>query len=99
MTSEVLKGMLNNVEVKDRSTEELDSVRMMSCLKGSFTFNVGLNYVAHRNKIGIPYDEAPNGEVKIDPEFGEKDFLVLSVGGNDFALFGEMDPTVILGRV
>ena len=99
MTSEVLRNTLKKIEVKDRSTEELDSVRMTACLKESKPFEVGAHYVKHRNEMGIPYDEAPSGAVKIDPEFGEKDFVVISVGGNDFALFGEMDPTVILGRV
>ena len=86
MTSEVLKTMLPNVSVKDRSTEELDSNRMLQCLTNSKPFSVGSSYVEHRNQIGVPYDDAPDGKVKLDPEFGEKDFVVLSVGGNDFAL-------------
>ena len=56
-------------------------------------------YVENRNKIGVPYDEAPLGNVDLDPEFTDKDFIFLSVGGNDFALRGELDPKVILQYV
>ena len=47
--------------------------------------------------------EAPYGNVNVVPDSDQKelkmDFVVLSVGGNDFALRGEMDPSVILGFV
>ena len=99
MTSEQLKKMLVNVEVKDRATEELDSQTMLECLLTNNAYHVRKHYVDNRNKINCPYDEAPRGEVDLNPEFGEKDFLFLSVGGNDFALRGEMDPKVILGYV
>ena len=98
-TSECLKKMLPNVEVKDRSTEELDGMSMINALNSGRTINVRYQYVQHRNELGLPYDEAPRGHVQIDPEFGPKDFVVISVGGNDFALRHEMDPTVILGFV
>ena len=57
------------------------------------------HYVDHRNSIKCPYDEAPLGSVELDPEFTDKDFIFLSLGGNDFALRGEMDPAVICGYV
>ena len=60
---------------------------------------VGSNYVTHRNEIGVPYDEAPDGKVQIDPDFTAKDFVFVSVGGNDFALMNVLDPVVILERV
>ena len=99
MTSEQLKKMLPNVEVKDRATEELDAMSMLSCLQRGQPVRVRGQYVDHRNNIGCPYDEAPKGVVDIDPEFGPKDFIFLSVGGNDFALRGEMDPVAICDYV
>ena len=72
---------------------------MLNCLQKDETYQVLQHYVQHRNDIGIPYDEAPTGAVHLDPEFGPKDFLVLSVGGNDFALRHETNPTVILGYI
>ena len=53
----------------------------------------------NRTSLGIPYDP-PNGRINqnFDPE-EDLDFLVLSVGGNDFALRGEMNPTEILKYV
>ena len=99
MTSEVLKKMLLNVEVKDRATEELDSMTMLHYLQDGHTYQVRKHYVDHRNAIGCPYDEAPRGSVNLDPDFTDKDFIFLSIGGNDFALRGEMDPVVICGYV
>ena len=54
-----------------------------------------------RKEIGVPYEDNPpsSGAVDPNPEFGAKDFVVLCVGGNDFALRGEMDPTAILDLV
>ena len=99
MTSEQLKKMLPNVEVRDRSAERQDSLTMLNCLQKDETYQVLDHYVRHRNDIEIPYDDAPTGAVHLNPEFGPKDFLVLSVGGNDFALRHETNPTIILGYV
>ena len=99
MTGVLLKSMLPNVTIKDRSTEELASISMLACLEQNKRYQVGSNYVKHRNELGIPYDEAQDGNVQLDPQFGPKDFVFLSVGGNDFALFNVMDPAVILARV
>ena len=49
MTSELLKPMLPNVVVKDRSTEELDSKAMIKCLQNSQPYKVSSTYVEHRN--------------------------------------------------
>ena len=58
MTSEQLKKMLVNVEVRDRSTEELDSQTMLECLLGRMKYQVRQPYVENRNAIGCPYDGA-----------------------------------------
>lgn len=98
-TAEWLKKILPNVEIKDRSTEELDAMSLLQCLEMGRKIKVRRPYVTHRQDIGIPYDPA-NGNVDPNPgAIGPKDFLVLCVGGNDFALRGEMNPTVILGFV
>ena len=99
MTGVLLKSMLPNVTIKDRSTEEIASISMLACLEKNKRFQVGLNYVQHRNELGIPYDEAQDGNVQLDPQFGQKDFVFVSVGGNDFALYNVLDPAVILARV
>ena len=46
----------------------------------------------------MPYDP-PDGRIQPNPEIKPKDFVVISVGGNDFALRGEMNPTEILKYV
>ena len=91
--------MLPDVEVRDRSTEELDAMTMINVLEAGQRLQVRGQYVNHRNGVGLPYDDAPRGRVDLCPNFGPKDFLVLSVGGNDFALRQEMNPTVILDFV
>jgi hypothetical protein len=63
--------------------------------EGGGRFPVRSPYVQHRNEIGIPYDP-PSGLIGVDPSFGPRDFVVLSVGGNDFALRGETNPAAIL---
>lgn len=98
-TAEWLKKIMPKVEIKDRSTEELDAMSLLNRLQRGSTIRVSRHYVDHRQEIGIPYDP-PSGNV--DPSLGEigpKDFLVLCVGGNDFALRGEMNPTAILSFV
>mmetsp|Transcript_93917 Transcript_93917/g.166178 ORF Transcript_93917/g.166178 Transcript_93917/m.166178 type:complete len:249 (-) Transcript_93917:59-805(-) len=98
-TAEWLKTMMPQVEIKDRSTEELDSLNLLRCLENGRKIQVRQHYVAHRRAIGIPYDP-PNGSVQPNPEnVGPKDFMVVCVSGNDFALRGEMNPSVILGFV
>lgn len=98
-TAEWLKVLLPKVNIMDRSTEELDAQTLLRCLERSRKIQVAHQYVVHRQQIGIPYDP-PNGNVEPNPEdIGPKDFLVLCVSGNDFALRGEMNPTVILGYV
>jgi len=97
-TSEQLKKILPNVEVKDRSTECLTAFELKNCLLQGNTFRVDQQYVTHRNEIGIPYDP-PSGKVNPGPNFGPKDFIFLSVGGNDFALRGVLDPAEIIGLV
>ena len=58
------------------------------------------HYVDHRKEIGCPYNGiSRNNGVDFNPEFSDKDFIFLSLGGNDFALRGEMDPVVILAYV
>ena len=49
--------------------------------------------------MGIPYDEAPDGHVRLDPTFGPRDFVVVCVGGNDFALRDTVVPEDILKAV
>ena len=51
-----------------------------------------------RRKLGVPYDP-PNGRINLNPRFEPNDFVVVSVGGNDVALRGEMDPTEIFKYV
>merc|ERR1719453_1987022 len=88
--------MLPKVDVKDRSTEELDGMNLLRCLQEGSKIQVREHYVIHRQDIGVPYDP-PDGNVDPNPDFGPKDFVVVCVGGNDFALRGEMNPTVIIG--
>ena len=85
----------DKVEVKDRTTEELDSMSLINYLTLNRTINVRSHYVQNRTQLGVPYDP-PSGAVNpnFDPE--PSDYLVISVGGNDFALRGEMNPTEIL---
>ena len=99
-TGEVLKTLVPaNVEVKDRSAEELDAMTYLHCLQTRTRYRVRGHYVAHRADAGVPYDP-PDGAIDVCPAFDpELDFVVICVGGNDFALRGEMDPTVILGFV
>lgn len=98
-TAEWLKKLMPKVEIKDRSTEELDAKSLLQCLERGRNIRVTQHYVAHRRDIGIPYDP-PNGNVNPNPEdIRDKDFLVVCVSGNDFALRGEMNPSVILGFV
>ena len=89
MTSEVLKALIPKVEVKDRSTADINSEGFLQCLQENQCFQVADCYVNERNEIGVPYEEAPTGNVQLLPEFGEKDFLVLSVGRNDYAVHQE----------
>ena len=85
----------DKVEVKDRTTEELDAMSLNNCLALGRKIQVRSHYVENRRRLGVPYDP-PNGNV--DPDFDPEpnDYLVISVGGNDFALRGEMNPTEIL---
>eukprot|EP00362_Geleiidae_sp_MMETSP1317_P001866 CAMPEP_0201285726 /NCGR_PEP_ID=MMETSP1317-20130820/113742_1 /ASSEMBLY_ACC=CAM_ASM_000770 /TAXON_ID=187299 /ORGANISM="Undescribed Undescribed, Strain Undescribed" /LENGTH=83 /DNA_ID=CAMNT_0047611571 /DNA_START=1 /DNA_END=252 /DNA_ORIENTATION=- len=78
----------------DRSTEELTADHLLRCLKFGQTIHVARHYVRHRNHIGIPYYN--DGRINPNPEFGPKDFVIICVGGNDFALRGVMDPAEIL---
>jgi len=100
-TGEWLKRMLPDIEVRDRSTEELDAMSLLNCLQQGKAIGVRDHYVRHRKEIGVPYEDNPpsSGAVDPNPEFGAKDFVILCVGGNDFALRGEMDPTAILDLV
>jgi len=121
-TGEVLRELLSNdednvkndsigIDVKDRSTEELDSLLMLTSIKNRKPIQVAKVYVDHRNEIGIPYDDAPTGAVTITPEelFGSDDsnknendkdnFVVFSIGGNDVVLLGEIDTLSIVKRL
>ena len=98
-TLERLRPLLPGVEVRDRAGECADALTMAHCLERGARYHVAPHYVAHRNALGLPYDGAPDGALDLDPEFGGGDFLVLSVGGNDFALRGETDPAAILEQV
>ena len=51
-----------------------------------------------RKELGIPY-EPENGEIEPLPEFGSKDFFVLSLGGNDLVLRKNFDPQKIMSQV
>ena len=96
-TAEILRKMIpaDKVEVRDRTTEELDAMSLNNCLALGRKIQVRSHYVENRRKLGVPYDP-PSG--KVDPDFDPEpnDYLVISVGGNDFALRGEMNPTEIL---
>jgi len=100
-TGEHLNQLLPNCVIRDRSTEELDAMTFLHCLQSGRNFQVRSNYVEHRKKIGIPYDDdnTGTGSVNQSPQIEPDDFVFLCMGGNDFALRGEMDPTVILDYV
>jgi len=100
-TGEHLKQLLPNCTIRDRSTEELDAMTFLDCLHSGRNIQVRQHYVQHRKQIGIPYDDGNTGTGSIDPspDIGPSDFVVLCMGGNDFALRGEMDPTIILEYV
>ena len=72
-------------------------------MKRGSSINVVQGYVNHRNQIGLPYEGHAVGgggvQVNPNPEFGEKDFIVLSIGGNDFAKRFEDRVDVILEDV
>ena len=105
MTGEQLKKLLPGIEIRDRSTEELDGLTMLRCLQRGSMIQVRGHYVQHREQINCPYESkypAPSGgsaSIEINGPFDKEDFIALSVGGNDFALRGEMDPTEILRNV
>lgn len=99
-TGEWLKKMLPKVEIKDRSTEELCAMSLLESLTRGRNIQVRSHYVNHRSDIGIPYDP-PNGAVNPNPQdlATKKDFVLICASGNDFALRGEMNPSVIIGYV
>ena len=89
----------NNVEVLDNSTEALTAFDMFNLIVTKQRYQVAGRYVNRRNRLGLPYIDAPTGLVDLEPKFEEKDFLVISIGGNDFAKRFEMNPTRILESV
>ena len=60
-------GILRPFKVKDHSTEELTSERLLTALKGSDYVDVGSNYVAARKALGYPYP-GRGGKVPISPK-------------------------------
>ena len=86
---------VDKIEVKDRTTEELDAMSLLNYLSLGRKIKVRSHYVDNRQKLGVPYDP-PSGYVSPDFDPETNDYLVISVGGNDFALRGEMNPTEIL---
>jgi len=101
-TGECLKKLMPDFKINDRSTEELTAKTMIYCLRQNLGVDVRKHYMDRRDGLGIPYEgQDCYGRIRIGRNitFSEKDFIAISVGGNDFALEGEMDPTVILGHV
>ena len=78
---------------------------MFQCLERNRPIQVRGHYVQHREQINCPYESKyppPTGgsaSIEIAGPFNKEDFIALSVGGNDFALRGEMNPTEILRYV
>ena len=78
---------------------------MFQCLERGRPIQVRGHYVQHREQINCPYEsryQAFNGSsasIEIAGPFDKEEFIALSIGGNDFALRGEMNPTEILRYV
>ena len=85
-------------EVIDKATEDLDSLQMINCIKKDISYQVAQPYVEYRNQIGLPYDP-PSGLIDVrNLDIKRGDFLILSVGGNDFLNRGELNPPCIVGK-
>ena len=53
------------VEVKDRTTEELQAKDLIDYLENGKCIQVAYHYVVNREKLGVPYDP-PSGLVSPD---------------------------------
>lgn len=105
-TAEVLKKM--NINVVDRTTEEVAGVSFFQNPEG---IKVGMHYVNSRKDKGIPYDghmikntyyispipEKTNKKWWNTPK--ELRYAALSLGGNDLALYHNMNISDILTKV
>jgi len=101
-TGECLKKLLGaNFEIRDRSTEELSAQKFSKALQDDNGVKVGNDYIKNREQLGIPYVFKLNETEKVDPKPDMKgdDFIFISVGGNDFALEGNTNTTLILKDV
>ena len=49
------RTLTSKVKVCDRSTEELDGLSLLNCLRRGSTIQVRNQYVRHRRNCGIPY--------------------------------------------
>ena len=97
-TTEILRNLMPDYEVIDKATEDLDSLTMIQCIKKDTPYQVAEPYVDYRKEIGVPYDP-PSGKVDLrNLNISPNDFLVLSVGGNDFLHRGELNPPNIIGK-
>jgi hypothetical protein len=91
-TAEILRRM--NINVVDRSTEEVYTDRMLDALKLDKGIKVNYSYISYRNNINIPYDMTDDDLVNPNPTDSDiwnktpknNRFIVLSLGGNDVAL-------------
>ena len=83
------------IELKDRTTDELTAMKLVDHLRRGRRIKVRSQFVENRQRLGQPYDP-PSGAVSPDFDPNTNDYLVISVGGGDFAVEGEMNPTVIV---
>ena len=79
---------------------------MFQCLERGRPIQVRGHYVQHREQINCPYESdyssfrtGGSASINIKGPFDKEEFIALSIGGNDFALRGEMNPTEILRYV
>ena len=92
-TANVLTQILPEYNIMDRSTEELQASTMIKALRSDGQVQVRSCYVNHRNNIGCPYEATGKSfwgnsiiDVSAEGQMGPDDKVVISLGGNDFAL-------------
>lgn len=106
-TAEILK---KHMKVIDRATEEATTARLIDALDSDVGISVRAEYVANRNRLGIPYDGQFRGDqVVVYPipnsdsmwwKLEEKNrYVVVSIGGNDLALSHTFELNTIMTSV